>query len=142
MTEQLHGLLRRADDPHWEIRAAAAEQLCAHIGAANADAALRRLLLDVEDTAVTVAAADALLATKDASALRHFLWAVGTVTVPDYQDPADDLLSAYHDWVFELAVAGPDAERAFAMALDAASKDNDPAVVQAVRALRQAHSPI
>lgn len=142
MTEQLQELLRRANDPHWEIRAAAAEQLCAHVGVAEVDAALRRLLLDVEDTAVTVATADALLATNVASALRHVLWAVGTVTVPDHQDPADDLLSAYEDWVFELAVAGPDAERAFVLALDAAADDDDPVVVQGVRALRQAHSPM
>ncbi|WP_088281449.1 hypothetical protein [Kineosporia sp. A_224] len=89
-----------------------------------------------------MAAADALLAAKDASAFRHILWAVGTVTVPDHQDPADDLLSAYHDWVFQRAVAAQVAERAFAMALDAAADDDDPAVVQGVRALREAHSPM
>ena len=60
-----------------EDRAAEAEQLAPKAGTAAADPRLLALLLDQEDTAVSTAAADALLARQDVAGLRLYTSAFG-----------------------------------------------------------------
>ena len=61
----------------WEERAAEAESLAPRAGTADANARLLALLLDPEDTAVSTAAADALLARVDAVGVRLLTSAFG-----------------------------------------------------------------
>ncbi len=61
----------------WEERAAEAESLGRHAGTADADRRLLALLLDSEDTAVSQAAADALLERDDLTGLRLYVIAFG-----------------------------------------------------------------
>ena len=102
-------------------------------GIPAADEALRRLLLDPEDTAVTVAAAKRLLFMNTPEALRHFLWAWGRASLPTPQEPIDDLYGAYSHWAYELATRGPEAEAAFAQAVASHLGDEDPYVAEGAR---------
>ncbi len=61
----------------WEERAAEARRLGRQVGTAQADRRLLDLLLDSEDTAVSQAAADAVLERDDASGLRLYVMAFG-----------------------------------------------------------------
>jgi hypothetical protein len=61
----------------WETRAAEAKSLGRHAGTADADHRLLALLLDSEDTAVSQAAADALLERDDLTGLRLYVIAFG-----------------------------------------------------------------
>ena len=61
----------------WEERAAEAGRLGRRVGSADADRRLLDLLLDAEDTAVSQAAADAVLAQDDARGLRLYVMAFG-----------------------------------------------------------------
>jgi hypothetical protein len=61
----------------WEARAAEAGRLGQHLGTADADRRLLELLLDDENTAVSQAAADAVLGQADARGLRLYVTAFG-----------------------------------------------------------------
>lgn len=61
----------------WEERAAEASRLGRDLGTADADRRLLDLLLDDENTAVSQAAADAVLAQDDARGLRLYVRAFG-----------------------------------------------------------------
>ena len=61
----------------WEERAAEAGRLGRQVGAADADRRLLDLLLDGENTAVSQAAADAVLAQHDPGSLRLYVMAFG-----------------------------------------------------------------
>jgi hypothetical protein len=77
-------LLARSD--LWSDRVRAGEELSAHAGQTTADAALQKLLLDAEDTAVTARTADALLARGDPAAWRIFTiaWKLATSAQADH----------------------------------------------------------
>lgn len=78
--QELVDLLAAADSPSWSVRAAAGRRLAAapRIGAV-ADV-LHRLLLDVQDTAVTSGTAEALLTRGDLAGLRAVLAARADAT--------------------------------------------------------------
>ena len=61
----------------WQERSAEAATLAARAGEAEPGARLVALLLDPEDTAVSTAAAEALLARRDTAGLRLFVSAFG-----------------------------------------------------------------
>ena len=61
----------------WEERAAEAGRLGQQLGTADADRRLLELLLDDEDTAVSQAAADAVLGQADARGLRLYVTGFG-----------------------------------------------------------------
>ena len=61
----------------WQEQSSEAATLAARAGVAEADARLMALLLDPDDTAVSQAAAEALLARRDAAGLRLFVSAFG-----------------------------------------------------------------
>lgn len=61
----------------WEQRAAEAEAIASEAGSPDVDARLLSLLLDPHDSAVSQAAADALLARADAAGLRLYASAFG-----------------------------------------------------------------
>ncbi len=61
----------------WEQRAAEAGELATRLGQPEVDARLLELLLDVEDTAVSQAAADPLLARRDVAGLGLYVEAFG-----------------------------------------------------------------
>ena len=91
-------LLLLARSGVWSDRARAGCELSAFVGHDRVDAVMQALLLDPGDTAVTDAAAEALLRRGDAAALRLFAraWQVAE------RETADHLSSALSVVLFEL----------------------------------------
>lgn len=82
----------------WQGRAAEAVALAAHAGQPHADLRLMTLLLDPEDTAVSQAAAEHLLARGDATGLRLFVEAFGWAEEDTRNKLADCLYDAPDLW--------------------------------------------
>ncbi|MFI2652540.1 hypothetical protein, partial [Micromonospora fulviviridis] len=93
--------LRLARSQVWSDRADAGRHLSVVVGQEPVDAAVRALLLDRGDSAVTEATAEALLRRGDAPALR-LLAAVWHVAEPQTADHLGDALSRV---LFELSYA-------------------------------------
>ncbi|MFG2293879.1 hypothetical protein [Streptomyces sp. NPDC048603] len=74
--DDLLSAMQGADSPSWSVRAAAGRRLAAGAEQPEAAAVLHRLLLDAQDTAVTRATAEALLARWDVCGLRLVLAAL------------------------------------------------------------------
>ncbi|MFF8840313.1 hypothetical protein [Streptomyces sp. NPDC015130] len=88
----LRGPLHDANSVSWAVRAAAGRRLAASADAAGAAEALRRLLLDEGDTAVTQTTAEALLERRDVVGLRLVLEALN-VADDDTADQLDDAIT-------------------------------------------------
>ena len=82
----------------WQERAAEAVALAAHAGQPHADLRLMTLLLDPEDTAVSQAAAEHLLARGDSTGLRLFVEAFGRAEEDTRNKLADCLYDAPDLW--------------------------------------------
>ena len=110
----------------WEDRATEAEHLAPQAGTADADARLLALLLDPEDTAVSTAAADALLAREDVAGLRLYTFAFGQA--------ADDTRNKLGDCLYDDIGSRWEVVERLLVPL---TEDPDPLVKQGVVALRQ-----
>lgn len=110
----------------WEARVLEAEQLAPEAGTADADARLLALLLDPEDTAVSAAAADALLAREDAVGLRLYTSAFGQA--------AEDTRNKLGDCLYDDSGERWDVVEGLLVVL---AEDPDPYVRQGVAALRR-----
>ena len=77
----------------WEERSAEAAGLAAHVGEPGVEQRLLALLLDADDTAVTVAGAEPLLARRDVAGLRLYAQAFGLAD----QDTRDHLGDCLYD---------------------------------------------
>ena len=82
-----------ADSSDWQARANAGDQLAAFAGDPAVDELLGRLLLDPDNTAVTVATAEALLARRDLVGLRVFTLAYGRADDDNGNDLNDSMYS-------------------------------------------------
>ena len=110
----------------WQGRAAEAERLASQAGTANTDARLLALLLDAENTAVSTAAADALLAREDAKSVRVYASAFGQA--------AEDTRNKLGDCLYD---ESGDRWAIVERLLASLTEDPDPLVQQGVAALRQ-----
>ncbi|MFF2778919.1 hypothetical protein ACFVU3_28990 [Streptomyces sp. NPDC058052] len=89
----LRGPLHDASSLSWAVRAAAGRRLAASADAPGAVDALRRLLLDEWDTAVTQETAEALLERRDVIGLRLVLEALAAAD-DDTADQLDDAITS------------------------------------------------
>ena len=131
----LSQLIARAVDRDWRVRVGVVAELCDRLGDPVVDAAVRRLLLDPDDTGVCRAAAETLLSKEDDAALRHYLWALGAASRPVYGDPADDLHDGCLGWAYELSLRGPEAQAAWRDSLERHALDADPDVAAGAKSL-------
>ncbi|MEV0731125.1 hypothetical protein [Polymorphospora sp. NPDC050346] len=116
--------LRLTRSQVWSDRANAGRHLSAVAGQEPVDAAVRDLLLDRGDTAVTEATAEALLRRGDAPALR-LLAAVWHVAAPQ---TADHLGAALSRVLFELSCADLRSRLRFLAAVEGLLAESDPDV--------------
>ncbi|MEU1466413.1 hypothetical protein ABZ467_38690 [Streptomyces sp. NPDC005727] len=97
--QDLSTAITNADSPAWSLRAAAGRQLAASTKIDEVADILLRLLLDPHDTGVTQETADALLARKDTTGLRHVLLARSFAASFDTADQISAALDADPDWL-------------------------------------------
>ncbi|MFY1674376.1 hypothetical protein ACN27G_31245 [Plantactinospora sp. WMMB334] len=97
-------LLRLSRSAAWSDRADAGRELSAFAGSLEVDAALGRLLLDIGDTAVIDATAEALLRRGDVVALRLFAAAWASAE----GETSDHLYGCLSGHLYELSCAAPE----------------------------------
>lgn len=110
--------LAAAASPNWQVRERAGEELVRWADRAEVSDALVRLLLDPEDTSVTVGTLTALLGRNDVAAIRPLARAV--VLAGDVE-PIDDLYGT-----FDLGDCGGPAAGRFVDACERLAADPDP----------------
>jgi hypothetical protein len=95
-TDELREAMRDASSASWSVRKEAGRSLAASAEAAGVAEVLQRLLLDGQDTAVTQATANALLARRDGYGLRLILAAFSCAREPSFPESStvDQLYSA------------------------------------------------
>ncbi|MEU3186658.1 HEAT repeat domain-containing protein [Streptomyces sp. NPDC006923] len=122
MTSGLEDALAEASSPSWTQRVRAGRDLASFADVPEAAEALVRLLLDVEDTAVTRETAEALARVGTVAAVR--LIALAVAEGDDNQ--ADWLQTGMHD-----ALVGPDGVPEVAAACAKLARDQEDAVRRA-----------
>ncbi|MCX5205762.1 hypothetical protein OG897_30460 [Streptomyces sp. NBC_00237] len=97
--QELSTAIKNADSPAWSVRAAAGRQLATSDKIDEVADVLHRLLLDAQDTAVTSATAEALLARKDTLGLRYVLLARSYATETWTAHEIQAALDCDPDWM-------------------------------------------